>query len=181
MVLATVLSVVVPGRLHAEPLLGITVDAGVPDGANAAFVVRPIRAVRLHAGGGTNAISRGVRAGITLVPLPFWLSPTLSVDYGRYPEGNANPAIRSVTGDDSFSVAMLEHVGYSYTNAHLGLEFGRHRTTFYLHAGASYITSKLRDLDASSRDGSTSVTFTTDPDVAMWAVSARIGLVVYFL
>src|SRR5688572_30341116 len=104
---------------------GVMADAGVPDGATASLVVRPIRAIRAHAGVGSNAISTGLRAGVTVVPLSGWFSPSLSVDVGRYPEGDANPLVRRVMGDPTYSSTMLEQVGYDYLNAHVGFELGR--------------------------------------------------------
>jgi hypothetical protein len=175
-------AIALPSAAHAEAgWLGVTVDAGVPDGASAAVVVRPVSRLRLHAGATHNAISTGMRGGITLAPLRTWFSPTLSLDVGTYPEGDANPLARKVTGDAMFSSAMFERVGYSYANAHLGFEFGRERATFYIHAGASYITTKIKNLDAASDDSSTMVTFTQDPVVNVWTVSARLGVIVYFL
>jgi hypothetical protein len=161
--------------------LGVTLDAGVPDGASAAVVVRPVSRLRLHAGASHNAISTGMRGGITLAPLRTWFSPTLSLDAGAFPEGDANPIMQRVSGDPTFHSAMLERVGYRYANAHLGLEFGRKRATFYIHAGYSYIQAKARNLDAASEDGATMVTFTTDPTIHVWTVSARLGVIVYFL
>src|SRR5688572_24112483 len=90
---------------QAEGWLGVTVDAGVPDGASAAVVVRPVSRLRLHAGATHNAISTGMRGGITLSPLRTWFSPTLSLDVGAYPEGDANPLVRTVSGDAMFSSA----------------------------------------------------------------------------
>ena len=78
----------------ADPLVGVSTDVGVPDGAMASVVVRPLSFLRAHAGAGYNAISTGFRAGATL-SLPFWLSPTASISYGMYPEGDANPIARS--------------------------------------------------------------------------------------
>src|SRR5439155_7834734 len=93
------------------PRFGAMVDAGVPDGATASIVVRPIRSLRVHAGVSHNAISLGERAGLTWVPLSWWASPTLSVEYGHYPEGNANPLARAVIDDATFESAVLELVG----------------------------------------------------------------------
>ena len=180
-VLVVALALALPSTAQAEGWLGVTLDAGVPDGAAAAVVVRPISRIRLHAGPTHNAISTGVRGGITLAPLRTWFSPTLSLDAGTYPEGDANPLARKVSGDATFSSAMLERVGYRYANAHLGLELGRERATFYIHAGASYITTRLRNLDSASENGATMVTFTQDPVVNVWTVSARLGVIVYFL
>jgi len=171
----------VAGSAHAESTLGVTIDAGVPDGAAASIVYRPISRVRLHAGATHNMVSTGARAGITLSPLRTWLSPTLSFDVGSYPEGDANPLVQRISSDPSFQSAMLERVGYRYANAHLGLEFGRQRATFYIHGGASYVATQVHGLDAASEDGMTTVTFTEDPQVRLLTVSARIGLIIYFL
>ncbi len=179
------LSVATPA--HAEPSLtaraerghrrfGVTVDAGVPDGAQAALVFRPIRALRVHAGGGYNLVSKGVRGGLTLAPLSSWFSPTLSIDVGRYFEGDANPLAQRIKGDPTYSSPMLERVGYDYANAHLGLEFGRQWATFYVHAGVSRVSGTVYGVaEAIGED----VTIEGDPDVTLWSPSARIGLIVY--
>jgi hypothetical protein len=156
---------------------GVTTDVGVPDGANAALVFRPIRALRLHAGGGYNLISSGVRAGVSVVPLSSWVSPTLSIDAGRYFEGDANPIARRIQGDSTYSSPMLERVGYDYVNAHLGLEFGRQWATFYIHAGMSRVSGTVYGI--AEEIGEEDVTLEEDPDVTLWSPSARIGLIVY--
>jgi len=145
-------------------------------------VVRPIRSIRAHAGLSHNLISLGERVGLTWVPLSWWASPTLSVEYGHYADGNANPLVRMVSGDASFSSAILDRVGYDYANAHVGLELGRRWFTFYIHAGYSRITSTVHNLSAetmSQSAGNTTVTFSKDPSVRLWSVSARAGFIVY--
>jgi hypothetical protein len=179
MVLATLAALAPP--VAAEPKLGISADAGVPDGASASIVFRPVSRIRLHAGATHNLVSRGERVGISVSPFRSWFTPTLNLDAGRYRDGDANVLVRMVTGDETFSSPVLERFGYRYANAHLGFEFGRERVTFYLHGGASYISTRLRNLDATSEDGSTSVTFTSDPSANVVTVSARLGLIVYFL
>lgn len=169
---------------EAHPRFALMTDVGVPDAGVASLVYRPLRAVQLHAGVGYNAISPGVRAGITIAPLPWWFTPTLSFDYGRYFEGDANPLARRVSGDDEFHSDMLERVGYDYANGHLGLQFGQRRVSFYLRAGVSRITGNIRNLESVTGgmdEASTSVAFTEDPHVELWSVSAKLGLVVYFL
>jgi hypothetical protein len=174
---------------HAEPAgvvaslgdsgvrrFGVMADAGVPDGATASLVFRPIRMVRLHAGGGYNMVSTGVRAGVSVVPLSSWVSPTVTVDVGRYAEGDANPLARTLSGDSTVSSPMLERVGYDYLNAHVGLELGRTWATFYLHAGMSRVSGQIRGLEEAAEGD---VTISEDPNVTMWAPSARIGLIVY--
>jgi cell wall-associated NlpC family hydrolase len=167
---------------QATPWIGVMADLGLPDGATASIVYRPIRAMRLHAGFSHNMISLGERVGVTLVPLSWWASPTLSVEYGHYAEGNANPLVRMATGDATFSSAVLDRVGYDYANAHVGLELGRKWFTFYLHAGISRITGTVHNLSAETMakgEGTTTVTFPSDPNVRLWTVSARLGFIVY--
>jgi len=164
------------------PRIGAGLDLGLPDGATASIVARPLRAIRAHAGLSHNGISLGERAGLTWVPLSWWASPTLSVEYGHYADGNANPLVRAVIGDRTFSSAVLDRVGYNYANAHLGLELGRRWFTFYLHAGVSRVTASVHNLSAetmSASSGTTSVSFARDPSVRLWSVSARVGFIVY--
>jgi hypothetical protein len=164
------------------PWIGTMADLGLPDGATMSLVVRPIRSIRAHAGLSHNLISLGERVGVTWVPLSWWVSPTLSLEYGHYTDGNANPLVRAVSGDTTFSSAILDRVGYNYANAHVGIELGRRWFTFYIHAGMSRITSTIHNLSAetmSESAGTTSVTFSKDPSVRLLTVSARVGFVVY--
>lgn len=161
---------------------GAMVDVGLPDGATVSLAVRPIRAIRAHAGLSHNAISLGQRVGISWVPLSWWASPTLSLEYGRYAEGNANPLVRAAIGDEAFSSAILERVGYRYANAHLGFELGRKWFTFYLHAGVSHITGTVHNISSETMTeaaGRTTVTFSKDPSVTVLGPSARIGFIFY--
>src|SRR5947207_135786 len=102
------------------PWMGLMMDAGVPDGAQASLVLRPWKALRFSLGGGYNMISKGVRAGVSI--LPFGRGPSLSVEAGRFFDGDANAAARKYMSslDD---VSILQRVGYDYANAHLGLDF----------------------------------------------------------
>ena len=165
-----------------RPRIGAGLDVGAPDGATVSVVYRPFRALRAHVGVSHNGISLGQRAGITIAPLSWFVSPTLSLEYGRYAEGNANPLARLVTGDQTVSSGVLDRVGYQYANAQLGLEFGRKWFTFYIHAGVSRITGTVHNINSetmSSDSGTTVVSFNQDPKVEMWSASARLGFVVY--
>ena len=166
------------------PKLGIMADAGLPDGANASLVFRPRRWIRLHGGGGYNMISAGVRAGVTL--LPFGWGPSGTLEVGHYFDGNANGVAQKFAGS-SFSSAMLDRVGYDYGNAHLGLDFGSRRVTFYIHGGMSYVRAEVHNVDSvvASRTASGAGSYTTevsvkqDPTVRAWFPSAKLGLIVY--
>jgi hypothetical protein len=164
------------GDASASPF-GVMTDVGVPDGATISVVYRPISPVRVSIGASHNYVGPGVRAGITLTPIPWWLSPTLSVSAGHFAERDANPLARMIIGDDSFSSEPLEQVGYDYADAHLGLAFGRRRATFYIDGGVSRIVGNVRNLGAEGE--MVSVTYTEDPTITLATLSARVGFIIY--
>src|SRR5690349_2181878 len=91
--LSTATAVVTPKR---PPLLGVMMDAGLPDGANASLVFRPLSWLRAHGGGGHNMVSVGVRGGVTL--LPFGSGPSATIEAGHYFDGDANGLARRWAG-----------------------------------------------------------------------------------
>lgn len=164
------------------PWIGAGADVGVPDGATVSVVYRPFRQLRAHVGVSHNMISLGERAGLTYVPFASWFTPTLSLEYGHYAEGNANPLYKRFAGADAEERPALQRVGYDYASARVGVEMGRKWFTFYLHAGVSRITGQVHNLDAetmSESSGTTTVTFPSDPSVKLTTVSARVGFIVY--
>jgi hypothetical protein len=160
------------------------VDAGLPDGANASLVLRPFSWLRAHGGGGYNMISKGVRIGATL--LPFGSGPSATLEAGHYIDGDANGLAQRFAGS-SFASPLLERVGYDYANAHLGLDFGSRRVTFYIHGGMSYVRADVHNLDSvvastasmNGGNGSTEISIAKDPTVRAWFPSAKLGLIVY--
>jgi hypothetical protein len=170
---------------EARALVGIMADAGLPDGAGASLVLRPRRWLRAHGGGSYNMISAGFRGGVTL--LPFGTGPSATVEAGHYFDGDANGLARTFAGQ-SFQSPLLQKVGYNFANAHLGLDLGDRRVTFYLHAGMSYVQAKVRNADAAvtpggetagTGSGTTEIAFKQDPVVRAWFPSAKLGVVVY--
>jgi hypothetical protein len=169
-------------RAPSLPLLGIMTDAGLPDGLAASLVYRPLRWLRVSGGGTYNLISSGVRGGVSL--LPFGWGPSLSVEGGHYFDGDANKTIQRFAGAGYKPNAALERVGYDYANAHLGLDLGYRRVTFYIHGGMSYIRTAIHNLDqvAQSEAGSsssTTISIKQDPTVRAFVPSAKLGLIVY--
>jgi hypothetical protein len=159
---------------------GLSLDAGVPDGANGSLVFRPWSFARLHIGGGHNYIAPGIRMGVTLVPWGTGISA--SVDGGHYFRGDANPLARMLSGDASVDVASLRDLGYDYANFHVGYEWGREWAQVYLHAGMSYVKGVMKNANETFADVDdyTDVMFRGDPKVSMWTPSVRLGLIVYF-
>lgn len=158
--------------------LGALVDVGVPDLLGVSLVVRPWHWLRLHGGATTNAVSLGLRGGATLTPFHAWISPSLTLEGGYVFEGNAN----TLTERFGITSAMLEQVGYSYGNAHLGLELGSpDSVVFFVHAGFSALHTTLHQVDDVLREelNQPSLSF-ADPQVWALVPSAKLGLLVYF-
>jgi len=172
-----------PEREGPPAVLGVMLDAGVPDGANAALALRPAPWLRLHAGGGTNTVSAGVRGGLTLM-IPAVVSPSLNVDLGYYRDGAATALVRSFAGGDGALKPLFERFGYTYVNLQLGLELGRGPVQFFVHGGLSHLSATLHNAtealaaSTASRDPSTTVVVREDPVVRVWAPSVKLGFLV---
>lgn len=172
-------------KANPLPMFGVMADAGLPDGANGSLVFRPLSWLRAHGGGGYNMISKGVRAGVSLIP--FGSGPSATLEAGHYFEGDANGLARRFAGA-SFQSALLERVGYDYANAHLGLDFGSRRVTFFIHGGMSYVRANIHNVDSviaaeaaanGADSGTTEVSVKQDPIVRAWFPSVKLGLIVY--
>ena len=170
-----------PSSKDALPLFGAMFAAGVPDGATASLICRPWSFVRAEVGGGYNLISKSVRGGVSLIP--FGAGPSATLEGGRYFEGDANGIARTLAGNGFGDNAVLQRVGYDFANAHLGLDFGMRRVTFFIHGGMSYIKASVHNINQQiSADASTSqttVTFNQDPQIRIWTPSAKFGFVFY--
>ena len=167
-----------PKRL---PRFGVMADVGLPDGLIASLTIRPWKWLRLAAGGGTNFVSGGWRAGITLLPLGE--GPSASFEYGGYQEGDANPLSRTVGFGSS---PALQRFGYQYMNAHLGLDLGSRRCVFFIHGGITMLRGQIHNLDASipatnadNTSGTTEVVVRQDPNAKAVGPSLKLGLIVY--
>jgi hypothetical protein len=167
-------------RLAPANWLGVMVDVGVPDGANAALVVRPTTFLQVHGGFGYNAISPGVRLGASAY-LPWVVTPAVAVEAGRYFKGDANAAMARLGIADT-DEPMLSEVGYDYANLHTGLNFGRDRMTFFIHAGWSAMRGTLSNTDQimTESDNGITVEVRQDPIITLILPSAKLGLSVYF-
>jgi len=180
LVCAVVATVVVTTPAAASPSdrmfrIGAMTDVGVPDGATASLVVRPRRMLRLNAGVAHNSISPGVRTGLTFLPFDWPVTPVISLDVGHFFERDANKMVRVVLSDPTFSSPLLDRVGYDFADAHVGFEFGQRAVAFYVHAGVSAVYAQVHNASTEM------VTFTSDPTVRIYSVSARMGLVFYLL
>ena len=167
-------------------------DVGLPDGANLALVLRPASWTRLHVAGGTNSASLGFRGGATVIPVWLWfIGPSLSVEAGFCRVGNMNSLLSSFFQVPSWMKDYAQQLGYTYYNAHLGLEFGRGSVTGFIHAGGSYIQGTVRTPDPVAiapvsgsnpavTAGSAQLILGQDASVRAYSLSFKAGLIVFF-
>ncbi|MDY7232111.1 hypothetical protein [Hyalangium rubrum] len=127
--------------------LGLLLDAGVPGGAGLSAAFRPSRHVRLHVGATHNGIRLGGRAGLTLLPLKGWLTPSASFEVGHALCGDVEKLTRRMADTSLPPTPSMERVGYSYASTHLGIEFGRpERYMFFLRGGLSWVQVDVPDV-----------------------------------
>ena len=83
----------------------------------------------------------------------------------------------------------LQRVGYDYVNAHLGLDFGYKRVTFYIHGGMSYVSARAYNLDQvlqsqpsinGTNNEGLQISVPQGATVKYIGPSGKIGLIVYF-
>jgi hypothetical protein len=160
---------------------GALLDVGLPDGLMAGVSFRPLQWLRLHASAGTNAVSPGARAGVLVVPLG--VGPSATLEAGHYFEGDANAVAGAFGGPEYRDNSMAEQVGYDFVNAHVGLEVGAERFTFFLHGGASYVRAELHHVNdvLGQSEGDTAITLHGNPRITAWLPSFKLGFVLHLV
>ncbi len=148
--------------------VGLDFSAGIPDGAAVGLVLRPIYFTQFEWAGTYNGIAPGMRVGLTLDPIPWAISPTLTAEGGA-----------TFSGPVPF-MSNPPNVEYKYANLHLGLAMGNWRVwRFYVRGGMSWIDMQTHNLGNAFNN--------TDPSVAVgdarvygWFPSAKIGFMYLF-
>jgi hypothetical protein len=165
------------------PRFGLRLEAGVPDGAVAAFVYRPLPWARVSAGPAWNYLGYGLQVGAALSPIRWAVSPVVSVDYGHFFQSDLSHLVKKSSGDVDVT-PLLKRVGYDYVEGQLGLEFGSQRGfCFYLRGGIAYLWSDLHGTATSapkaSGSGQTSATV-TDPRLRATIPTVKLGFLYFF-
>jgi hypothetical protein len=87
---------------------GLMLDAGIPEGTGLSPVFRPSRFVRLHAGGTHNSIRMGGRAGLTVLPMQGWYTPSFSFEVGQTLPGNSGKLARRMADGSQPPIFSME-------------------------------------------------------------------------
>ncbi len=160
--------------------LGIKLDAGVPDGLGASLTGRPLKFLQVELGGTTTLTGGGIRGGATIF-LPYYVSPSLTVEGGHQWGGDFNKLITMFGGSDPKN-CLLRDVQYDYMNLHGGLGFGHPNWfMFRINAGYSYIVATSNGfqsfIQAQAKDGDLR---TSEATAKVWTPSAKVTFQLYF-
>ncbi|MFL5321978.1 MAG: hypothetical protein ACJ790_20115 [Myxococcaceae bacterium] len=167
------------------PMLGVGADVGAPDGAGANIYVRLFKFLELHGGVAYNGVTAGLRGGVTFLPWDRWYVPTLTLEVGDHPAGDANPAVRFLTGNPHLNISQLENVGYGYQSALLGFEFGsREHYMIFLRGGVTRVvghaSSNATVIAAGGGSGANGTTTFGNIDAELTLPAAQFGFALYF-
>jgi prepilin-type processing-associated H-X9-DG protein len=133
---ATASATPAPPAAHL-PWLGLSLDAGLPDGAGLSVMVMPLSWLRLHVGGLFNGLSGGVRVGVVLTVSPNVfraVRPLLALDAGYMFAGSAK-----LFTNDTILTSLFGNISYLFADGHVGVELGSKNFAFVLRGGLSYI------------------------------------------
>ena len=164
------------GLYQKRPWLGVMVDAGVPDGVNIAAVWRPYYWLRVHGGGAHNSVGFGLRAGASVLPLDFWVTPSLVIEGGHFFRTRIDTFLAGITGIDEGE--LPQEISYSYGNLHLGAEFILDRVTIYLRGGYSLISANI---GAPLVVDDVDLRVEGDSHATIFSPSAKLGFIIYLI
>ncbi len=169
----------VPAAAPGLPRFGLAVDAGAPEGVVASALYRPFPALRIFAGPSWNYSALGFHAGATVVPWRFALTPTLSVEGGRYFSSDLSWLARDSRGVPAALEPLLRDVSYAYGSLHAGLEVGSPSgLALSVSAGLSYLSVRSRGT-ATTTAGGARVEL-SDPRIRAVLPSVKLGLQYWF-
>jgi hypothetical protein len=147
---------------------GLAVDVGVPDGLAIGFAAKPnVPWLRLELAATYNILAPGIRGGVTIDPINFFIAPTFTLEaghsfYGTIPSKSAQ-------------------VDLTYVNFHPGVEFGTQKSfRFFIHAGPTFINATGNNLESLFDNSQLNVKL-NNTSVNGWITpTAKMGFV-YFL
>jgi hypothetical protein len=147
---------------------GMQMSLGVPDIASAALVVSPwLPWMKLDIGGAFDGLNGGVVGGLSIDPIDFIISPTLTLDAGGFFPG-------TIPG-----VSKSPSIAYTFEDVLAGLELGK-RSGFKL-----FLRGGVAHMDVSADNLSKAFTLPngaaiTGASASVWAPAAKLGFNLMF-
>jgi hypothetical protein len=180
--LVTAVVLVTPaGEVMAESRIGVQVDAGLPGGLGGGVMYRFHAAFRLHASITHNALSPGVRGGMTATTTSGPVVPFVSVEAGHTFRGEADAIVALLPERARRSRRQLEQVEYDYASGSIGLEIRGRSGGFFVQAGLSWVDGALYFAEAHELDGTAATVevYSVAP-IGFATLSASAGVRVWF-
>ena len=175
-----------PAAREGFPRLGLSMAAGVPDGAVLSGVYRPLDWLRLSAGGSWNYFGFGLQGGAGVAPFHLPIDPTFNVEVGHYFDSDMSWVADQSAGVPTELRPLLKDVGYNYANAQLGIELGSSRRfVFFVRAGISYFWTTVRGASqvtnnyTTTTGSQTAVVRIADPELRATLPSLKLGVLFY--
>ena len=175
---------VVTSAQRSRHVLGLSLDAGVPDGAGISLHYRPWSFLRVGGGMLYNTAGYGARAEISI--LPYWVvAPALTLEAGHYFDSNLNGRVSQYTTVSDSVQPLLERVGYTFANAQVGFEIGHPDWfVFFVRAGVGRTWVDVHGAEGVAQrqsSGDVRVTSMTDPVIRVGNPNVKLGFLFYFM
>jgi hypothetical protein len=162
------------------PIVGVQIDAGLPDGAVVSGVYRPVPYARFDAGLTYNLIGVGVRAGATAAPWRFVVTPTLRGELGHTFASDASGFIDNFATLTADEKRALSDVSLTYASLLVGAELGSpDSVVFFVHAGFSWYWATVNNYPGLVRSLDPDVSASDNASVSGRIVSLNLGVRFY--
>lgn len=164
-------------------LLGLAIDLGMPDGVNIGPVIAPTRWMRIGASAGSNSAGIDYRGGLSFLPVGF--GPSFNFELGHCTVADMNSVLGTFFRVSGWIKPYVQQLGYSYFNAHVGIEYPVGSVMLFLHGGYTYLTGTVRGPNpvvvSRNKDNTPNTTVTAqEGDVSAHTLSAKFGAIVMF-
>lgn len=157
----------------------------MPDGLTLGLIAAPADWIRLGVALGTTSFSEPelvglYRGGLTLIPLGW--GPSFSFEAGHRNVAPTTAMIRTFFSVPTWVNPYVQQLGYTYLNAHVGIDYVLAGFTFYLHGGATYLAGTVRAPNSVvvDKQTSTSIRIAQDGEFRAFTVSAKAGVLYLF-
>jgi hypothetical protein len=151
---------------------GLMFDLGSMDGGMMSLVYRPVDWLRVHAGGGTNGASAGMKLGAVVSP---WKETgwSFSLAGGHFFPGDVNGLFAAFAGSDYDDSHLLRHFDYDFATLQLGWEIERGDLMFFARGGVGLLWTRLPSEDLARISNLSSF---VDPDGSIEALLPTLSL-----
>ena len=127
-----------------DPIFGLGLTVGVPDGAVLSFTYSPWHWIMADAGF-AYTLAPGFVVGIEIQPIDFVISPTLRGEYGYYFAGDTANQIKRWAGVPEAQWPLIGDASYDWFSGLVGIAVGsRPGFTFRLEGGVALLQLNVK-------------------------------------